>query len=136
MTREQTTPRRLQRLPQLGKTLPNAYLDIKTMIDFFKNTNKAAVMPQDSTSNLFLSLPGYSGNIIQSLIPPTNRPPKQIFNKITQKMFLDAVMADNYYFSQHNCAVLHHTTSISYVLLQCTTQNTDIVYEQCMYVAN
>ena len=99
MTRKQTTPRRRQRLPQLGKTLPNAYLDPKTMIYFFKNTDNAAVMPQDSTSNLFLSLSGFSGSIILSFSPPTNRAPKQFLNKISHKMFLDAVMADNNYFS-------------------------------------
>lgn len=88
MTRKQTTPRRLQRLPQLGKTLPNAYLDIKTMMNFFENTDKAAVMPRDSTSNLFLSLPGFSGTIIRSFSPPTNRAPKQFFNKITHENVL------------------------------------------------
>jgi hypothetical protein len=65
------------------------------MINFFENTDKAAVMPRDSTSNLFRSLPGFSGTVILSFSPPTNRAPKQFFNKITHKMFLDAVMADN-----------------------------------------
>jgi len=147
MTRKQTTPRRRQRLPQLGKTLPNAYLDPKTMIYFFKNTDNAAVMPQDSTSNLFLSLSGFSGSIILSFSPPTNRAPKQFLNKISHKMFLDAVMADNNYFSTQLCSILHHTSNSLYVVLVCCyccccamqcVQHKIIryqVHDQCMYVA-
>ena len=128
MTRKQTTPRRRQRLPQLGKTLPNAYLDPKTMIYFLKNTDNAAVMPQDSTSNLFLSLSGFSGSIILSFSPPTNRAPKQFLNKISHKMFLDAVMADNNYFSTQLCSILHHTTNILCAVAMHFTQNNDIKY--------
>ena len=134
MTRKQTTPRRRQRLPQLGKTLPNAYLDLKTRIYFVKNTDNTATMPQDSTPILFLSPLGFSGSIIFSFSPQTNLAPKQFFTKNSQKMFLDAVMADNNYFSTQLCSILHHTTNtnitlayiiLDYVLLlQCTsTQN-------------
>jgi hypothetical protein len=147
MTRKQTTPRRRQRLPQLGKTLPNAYLGPKTMIYFHKNTDNAAVMPQDSTSNLFLSLSGFSESIILCFSPPTNRAPKQFLNKISHKMFLDAVMADNNYFWTQLCSILHHTSNSLYVVLaaaaavvQCSVLNTKIIRyevhnEQCMYVA-
>lgn len=134
MTRKQTTPRRRQRLPQLGKTLPNAYLGPKTMIYFHKNTDNAAVMPQDSTSNLFLSLSGFSESIILCFSPPTNRAPKQFLNKISHKMFLDAVMADNNYFWTQLCSILHHTSNSLYVVLaaaaavvQCSVLNTKII---------
>ena len=82
------------------------------MMYLLKNTDNAAVVPQDSTSNLFLSLSGFSGSIILSFSPPTNRAPKQFLNKITYKMFLDAVMADNNYFSTQLCSILHHTSNI------------------------
>ena len=58
MTRLQTTPQRVQRLPQVEKTLPNAYLCVIKMTNFVQKTHKSGLIWDDNPPKLSLKLSG------------------------------------------------------------------------------